>query len=171
MKKRGNKADIKRRVKRKRYLTYDEEKALLAAAADAWRTRIVFAIETGLRKRGAVFAPAPRPRHEGRFRQGARGYRQEREGSQGSADQPRRKGGSRDDVRKLPFLCAQRETVSASPKTALISSNLSGEQPTPPASTISIGMTSGGHAASAVFAITATVWRRSSFGWAMTTSV
>lgn len=50
MKKRGNKADIKRRVTRKRYLTHDEEKALLAAAPEDWRNQIIFAIETGLRK-------------------------------------------------------------------------------------------------------------------------
>lgn len=43
-------ADIKKRHHRKRYLTHDEENRLLKAAPLVWRSRMVFAIETGLRK-------------------------------------------------------------------------------------------------------------------------
>jgi integrase len=50
MKKRGSKVDIKRVVTRKRYLSHSEEKALLGAASEEWRNRIIFAIETGLRR-------------------------------------------------------------------------------------------------------------------------
>jgi integrase len=42
--------DISSRNERNRYLTHDEERALLLAAPEAWKWRIVFAIETGLRK-------------------------------------------------------------------------------------------------------------------------
>lgn len=50
LKKLDKKADVKRRLKRKRYLLHDEENNILRIAPAVWRWRIVFAIETGLRK-------------------------------------------------------------------------------------------------------------------------
>lgn len=44
------KSDIKKRPKRTRYLTHEEEERLLRAAPLIWRTRFVFDLETGLRK-------------------------------------------------------------------------------------------------------------------------
>jgi len=50
LKKLDKKADIKRRLHRKRYLTHQEENNILRVASPMWRWRILFAIETGLRR-------------------------------------------------------------------------------------------------------------------------
>ncbi len=50
LKKKGKKADIKARIHRKRYLSHEEEHRILSTAPQRWRWRIMFAVESGLRK-------------------------------------------------------------------------------------------------------------------------